>query len=88
MRRTELGTDVENFVEDAAVGYCDVDGYPWWRGHWADIGLGVENHDDGGTIVEMGVEVPLFIASAFKADVLTVLKFYAVLPETLVTLST
>jgi hypothetical protein len=58
------------------------------RGHWADIGLGVENHDDGGTIVGMGVEVRLFIASAFNAGALTVLKFYAVLAETLLTLST
>jgi hypothetical protein len=58
------------------------------RGHWADIGRGVENRDDGGAIVEMGVEVPLFIASAFNADALTVLKFCAALPENLVTLST
>jgi hypothetical protein len=28
----QLETDVENFVEDAAVGYCDVDGYPWCEG--------------------------------------------------------
>ncbi len=40
----------------------------------ADIGLGVENHDDGRTIVEMGIEVPPFIAAPFRADALTVFK--------------
>jgi hypothetical protein len=70
-----LGSDVENFIEDSAVGRCDVDGYSWCEGAiGADIGLSVENLDDGGAIVEMGVEVPPFIASAFRADALTVLK--------------
>jgi hypothetical protein len=54
--------------------------------HRPDIGLGVENYDDGGVIVEMGVEVQPFIASALLADALTVLN--GALPENLVTLST
>ena len=40
----------------------------------ADIGLGVEDHDDGGAVVEMGIEVPPFIAASFRADALTVLE--------------
>jgi hypothetical protein len=71
----QLGSDVQNFIEDSAVGYCDVDGYPWSEGTTgADIGLGVENHDDDGAIVEMGVEVPPFIAAPIRIDALTVLK--------------
>ncbi len=41
---------------------------------WADIGLGVENHDDSRTIVEMGIEIPPFIVTAFRAGALTVFK--------------
>lgn len=69
----QLGSDVQSFVEDSVVGYCDVDGYPWCEGTTgADIGLGVENHDNA--IVEMGVEVPPFIAAPIRVDALTVLK--------------
>jgi hypothetical protein len=38
------------------------------------VGVGVENHDDNGALVEMGVEVPPFSPSAFYSDALTVLK--------------
>jgi hypothetical protein len=38
------------------------------------LGLGVENHDDCGAVVEMGIEVPPFIAALFRVDALTVLK--------------
>lgn len=64
---------VEKLVVDAAVRQRDVDGDPWCK--WtvrADIGLGVENHDDSRAIVEMGIEVPPFIAAAFRVDALTV----------------
>jgi hypothetical protein len=68
-----LGGGVEKLLVDAAVRQSDVDGDPWCE--WtvrADIRLGVENHDDSSTIVEMGIEVPPFIAAAFRTDALTV----------------
>src|ERR1700738_1433491 len=56
-------------------GHRNVDGDPRRkRTVRADIGLGVENHDNGRTVVEMGVEVPPFIAAPSRADALTVLK--------------
>jgi hypothetical protein len=71
----QLRTGVEKLHEAAAVGQSDVDGDPWCeRTIGADIGLGVEDHDDGRTIVEMGIEVPPFILAPFRADALTVLK--------------
>src|SRR5882757_6221876 len=71
----QLRPGVENLHEVAAVRQGEIDGDPWReRTVRADIGLGVENHDDGRTIVEMGIEVPPFIAALFRADALTVLK--------------
>lgn len=71
----QLRLGVEKLIEDAAVRQSDVDGDPRReRTVAADIGLGVENHDDGRAIVEMGVEVPPFIAATLRADPLTVLK--------------
>ena len=71
----QLRPGVEKLLEGAAVRQGDVDGNPWReRTVRADIGLGVENHDDGRTIVEMGIEVPPFIAAPFRADALTVFK--------------
>src|ERR1700722_1605915 len=71
----QLRPGVEKLVEGAAVRQSDVDGHPWCK--WtvrADIGLGIEDHDDGRTIFEMGIEVPPFILAPFRADALTVLK--------------
>src|ERR1700676_3224261 len=71
----QLRSGVEKLLEDAAVRQRNVDGDPgreWTVG--ADIGLGVENHDDGRTIVKMGIEVPPFIVAAFRAGALTVFK--------------
>ena len=71
----QLRLGVEKLHEGAPVRQGDVDGDPWGeRTVRADIRLGVENHDDGRTIVEMGIEVPPFIAAPFRADALTVLK--------------
>ena len=57
------------------VGQREVDGDPWReRTVWADIGFGVENHHDGRSVVEMGIEVPPLIVASFGADALTVLK--------------
>src|ERR1700689_5344536 len=64
---------VEKLVEGAAIRQRDDDGDPWCE--WtirANIRLGVENHDDRRTVVEMSIEVPPFIATAFRADALTV----------------
>src|SRR5216683_2242774 len=59
----QLRPGVEKFHEGAAVSQGEVDGDPWReRTVRADIGFGVENHNDGRTIVEMGIEVPPFIA--------------------------
>ena len=70
----QLRPGVEKLIEGAAVRQGDVDGDPWReRTVRADIGLGVENHDDGRAIVEMGIEVPPFIVALFRADALTVL---------------
>jgi hypothetical protein len=58
------GAGVEKLLEGAVVRQGNVDGDPgreWTVG--ADIGLGVENHDDGRTIIEMGIEGPPFIAA-------------------------
>jgi hypothetical protein len=53
----------------------DVNGDPWReRAVRADIGLGVENHDNGRAVIEMGIEVPPFIAALFRPDALTVLE--------------
>ena len=71
----QLRPGVEKFHEGAAVSQGEVDGDPWReRTVRADIGFGVENHNDGRTIVEMGIEVPPFIAAPFRADALTVLE--------------
>src|SRR5258708_30635086 len=71
----QLRPGVEKLLEGSAVRQGDVDGNPWReRTVRADIGLGVENHDDGRAIVEMGIEVPPFIAAPFRADALTILK--------------
>jgi hypothetical protein len=71
----QLRPGVEKLHEGAPVGQCNVDSNPWReRTVGADIGLGVEHHDDGRTIVEMGIEVPPFIAAPFRTDALTVLK--------------
>ena len=73
--RTTPALTSRSFIEDAAVRQSDVDGDPRReRTVAADIGLGVENRDDGRAIVEMGVEVPPFIAATLRADPLTVLK--------------
>src|ERR1700687_228267 len=71
----ELRAGVEKLLKGAAIRQGNVDGDPGreWTGG-ADIGLSVENHDDGRTIVEMGIKVPPFIAAALRADALTVLK--------------
>src|SRR5271169_4034955 len=64
---------IEKLVERAAVRQPDVDSEP--RCKWAlraDIGLGIENHDDRRAVVEMSIEVPPFIAAAFRADALAV----------------
>jgi hypothetical protein len=71
----QLRPGIEKLLEGSAVRQGDVDGNPWReRTVRADIGLGVENHDDGRAIVEMGIEVPPFIAAPFRADALTILK--------------
>jgi hypothetical protein len=72
----QFRSGVEKFHEAAPVRQRDVDGDPWReRTIRADIGLGVKNHDDGCTIVQMGIEVPPpFIVAPFRADALTVLK--------------
>ena len=60
----QLRLGVEELHEGAAVRQGEVDGDPWReRTVRADIGLGVEDHDDGRAIVEMGIEVPPFIAA-------------------------
>ena len=71
----QLRRGVEKLHEGAAVRQGNVDGDPWreWTVR-ADIGLSEENHDNGRTIVEMGIEVPPFVAAPFRADALTVLK--------------
>src|SRR6202022_1629680 len=71
----QIRAGVEKLLEGAAVRQGNVDGDP--RREWtvgADIRLGVENHHDGRTIVEMGVEVTPFITAALRADALTVFK--------------
>ena len=71
----QLRPGVEKLLEGAAVRQGDVDGNPWReRTVRADIGLGVENHDDGRSIVEMSIKVPPFIVAPFRADALTVFK--------------
>ena len=71
----QLRLRVEKLHEGAAVRQREVDGDPWReRTVRADIGLGIENHDDGRTIVEMSIEVPPFIAALFRADALTILQ--------------
>src|SRR5712671_6762097 len=71
----QLRPGVEKLHESAPVRQGDVDGDPRReRTVRADIGFGVENHDDGRAIVEMGIEVPPFIAATFRADTLAVLK--------------
>jgi hypothetical protein len=62
----QLRPGVENFTEDAAVLQGDVNSDPGrHRTVRADIGLGVENHDDYGGVVEMGVEAPPLIVPLF-----------------------
>src|SRR5438105_7701224 len=71
----QLRLGVEKLHEGAAVRQGEVDGEPWReRTVRADIWFGIENHDDGRTIVEMGIEVPPFIAPPFRADALAILK--------------
>ena len=71
----QLGPGVEKLHEVSAVRQGEVDGDPRReRTVRADIGLGVEDHDDGGAVVEVGVEVPPLVAAVFSADALAVLE--------------
>src|SRR5260370_34735820 len=59
----QLRPGIEKLHEGAAVRQSEVDGDPWReRTVRTDIGLGIEDHDDGRTIVEISIEVPPFIA--------------------------
>jgi hypothetical protein len=63
-------------VELTPIEQREIDGDPRReRPIRAQVGLGIEDHDDGRAVIEMGVEVPPLVAALFRVDTLGILEF-------------
>jgi hypothetical protein len=70
-----LGGGVVELLELPAIWQREIDGDPRCeRSIRAHVRLGIEDHDDGGAVIEMGIEVPPLIAAFFRADTLAILE--------------
>jgi hypothetical protein len=68
-----IGDGVVDFVELPTIRQREIDGDTWCeRSIGAHVRLGVEDHDDGCAIIEMGIEVPPLIAALFRAHALAI----------------
>ena len=74
-RRELIGGGVVELLEPPAIRQREIDGDPRCeRSIRAHVRLGVEDHDDGRAVIEMGIEVPPLVAALFRADPLAVLE--------------
>jgi hypothetical protein len=70
-----IGGGVVELVEPPAIRQRKIDGDPRCeRSVRAHVRLGVEDHDDSGAVIEMGIEVPPLVAAIFRAETLAVLE--------------
>jgi hypothetical protein len=70
-----LGGGVVELLELPAIWQREIDGDPRCeRSIRAHVRLGIEDHDDGSAVIEMGIEVPSLMAAFFRADTLAILE--------------
>jgi hypothetical protein len=70
-----IGAGVAEPVELPAIWQREIDGDPRSeRSIRAHVRLRIEYHNNGRTVIEMGVEVPPLVAAFFRADALTILE--------------
>jgi hypothetical protein len=70
-----IGGGVVELLEPPAIWQREIDGDPRReRSIRAHVRLGVEDHDDGRAVIEMGIEVPPLVAALFRADTLAILE--------------